>query len=112
MAPEAVNFYACVVVTISAKMLLAGDTRVFTVCIWRHMTIDTSVETMLFGTNTPMRGFIPLMKYELHVVTPHDLSGFHALLPLGLWDRRNLGIRNTIVGTQGHDDARRAHKHP
>ena len=108
MALEAVDLYACVLVTTGAKMLLAGDARIFSICVRSHMTIDTALEAVLFGTNTSVRGFIALMKDELHVVTSHDVSGFHALFPLGLWDRGNLGIRNTIAGAQGHNDERHA----
>ena len=111
VAIEAVDLHARIAVATGAKMLLAGDARIVTVCIRSHMTIDTTVETMLFGADTPMGGFIPLMKDEYHVVTPHDVGWLHALFTLGLRDRRNLGIGNAIAGTQGQDDARRAHKH-
>lgn len=111
VAIEAIDLHTRIAVATGAKMLLAGDARIVTVCIWRHMTIDTTVETMLFGADAPVRGFIPLMKDELHMVTPHDVGRLHALFALGLRDRRNLGIGNAIAGTQGHNDARHAHKH-
>lgn len=104
VTPKAIDIHTCIDVATGAKMLVAGRARKFTIRARSYMAIDTAYEAMLFGTYSPVCGFITLMEDELHMATPHDIRWFHALLALGL---RNLGyfwVGNLSTDAQGHDE--------
>lgn len=51
-----------------------------TVSLGLNMAFQTLFKAVLFGSNSLVHGFIPLMQDEIHVVFAHDPGRLYALL--------------------------------
>jgi len=76
------------------KMLLAGNTWIGPIGIRIDVAVDALFEAVLVGTDAPVHGLIPLMKYELHMVATHVFGWLYTLLSLCLGYFRDLRIRD------------------
>ncbi len=80
MALKAIQRNCRIRVTGLAKLPLRIDRDVLTVIIFRGMTGNTVLETVLGSANTAMHGLVTLVKQKLHVVATNDISRLNAVL--------------------------------
>jgi len=67
-------------VTTLAELTLAIDRNELALFVFINVTIDAVHQTVLPGADSLMHGFVALMQQELHVIPPHHIRRFNALL--------------------------------
>jgi len=94
VAFKAIDFHRRVTVTAHAKVIFAlGHTAGCFACV----AVDAFLEAVLLGPNTFNDSFITVMIEQIHVITPHEIGVFDALLTFNRLGDHGLGC-NTRLG--------------
>jgi hypothetical protein len=81
MTLETVNADGCILMTDVTELIRRVDRDVFPLCILLGMAVKASLETAARRRAiTVVHGVITLMLQQIHVIAPHFIDWFYALL--------------------------------
>ena len=69
-------------------MLRAGNSDRYFIRPFDHMAANAFLKTVLLGTYTIQHGFIALVCEQVHMVAPHEIGVFNAIVALTHGDDR------------------------